>query len=565
VDGAAVKPRALARAIVAWAVATALACLAVHHAFALTDVDRSDTRAWIWSVWNAGQRVGRAVGHSDLGVIPDSLRGSRAAEPGDTVVAEIVVGEGPVITRPEPLFALSFVPGRDGMAVTYRGRTEYLTPDDLLARQAYDKGVAIDSIGLRTGVDVPVALAMLSERFGSVPAPELLHEARFRRVRMVREVQSNHPPPRPVDASTLTPDIALGAAVAAARFIARGVDADGRFRYLVDAPTNRTLPGYDWPRHAGATFFLAQAAAASRDPGVAWAALRSASFLRDHAVVDCGEHRCVGSDAMVDAGSTALTVLAFVEIARTGLDPSYARDVASLTAFLRALQRPDGDLMHLYDRRAGHAIDVQLLYYTGEAAFALARAHTLLGDPRDLDAARRALARLVSGAWSFFGSRYYRGEEHWTCQAMDDLWERAPSPEALSFCRSWQAYGRALQYSAGDTALDVDGAYGFGPLVTPPLTPAGSRTEAGVATLEVAERAGVRAAEVAALDEQMRRALAMLVRHQLRADGPEAHLLANPGAIDGAIPASEVDWQLRIDFAQHSGAALLRWYRLRHP
>jgi hypothetical protein len=25
------------------------------------------------------------------------------------------------------------------------------------------------------------------------------------------------------------------------------------------------------------------------------------------------------------------------------------------------------------------------------------------------------------------------------------------------------------------------------------------------------------------------------------------------------MPATEVDWQLRIDFAQHTGGALLRW------
>ena len=36
---------------------------------------------------------------------------------------------------------------------------------------------------------------------------------------------------------------------------------------------------------------------------------------------------------------------------------------------------------------AGHPIDVQLVYYSGEAALALARAHALLGDPRDLAAA----------------------------------------------------------------------------------------------------------------------------------------------------------------------------------
>jgi hypothetical protein len=55
----------------------------------------------------------------------------------------------------------------------------------------------------------------------------------------------------------------------------------------------------------------------------------------------------------------------------------------------------------------------------------------------------------------------------------------------------------------------------------------------------------------------MRRSLALLLRRQFR-PGP-AHLFADPGAVYGAMPGSEVDWDLRIDFAQHAGSAMLRW------
>jgi hypothetical protein len=267
---------------------------------------------------------------------------------------------------------------------------------------------------------------------------------------------------------------------------------------------------------------------------------------------------------VADVGSTALTVLAFVEIARTGLDAGYALVLPELTAFLRSQQRADGEFMHLYDRVKRAPIDTQLLYYSGEAAFALSRAHALLRDGRDQEAATRALAHLVGGAWSFFGSRYYWGEEHWTCQAMDDLWDRAPSPAALRFCLDWQAYNRRLQYGPAETEFDADGAYGFGPILTPRLTPVGSRSESGIATLEAAHRAGMSPAELEALVGQVRRSLALLVRHQLRGD--RCYLCADPAAIDGAMPGSEVDWQLRIDYAQHAGSAMIRWLELSaHP
>jgi hypothetical protein len=220
--------------------------------------------------------------------------------------------------------------------------------------------------------------------------------------------------------------------------------------------------------------------------------------------------------------------------------------------------------MHEFDRSASRPIDIQLLYYSGEAALALSRAHSLLHDARDLDAAVRAVAHLVGPAWSFPGSRYYFGEEHWTCQAMADLWDRAPNPFALDFCLRWQAYGRKLQYRALETPYDAEGGYGLGPLITPRLTPAASRCEAGIATLDVALRASPSA--YPELEHQLRSSLAFLLRHQFRfgeksANYP-AYLVSDAAAIDGSMPASEVDWQLRIDFAQHAGSALLRWLAL---
>ncbi len=549
------KARTIALVVVVWAVATAAACFLVHRAFALR-IDESHPRAVVASVWSGGALVGRAVlaheGDPDAGI-----DAALAKNPGATLVHESIVGEGPILARPELAFAFSLVPGRDGVAATLGGRTAYVTPDDLLARQAYDHGVSIAAMQLSLGVDVPTTLAMLAQRLG-VSARDVLDRASLSRIRVVRHVRTREA----VTPDSLTPDTARRGALAAARYLARNTDPDGLFRYLVEAPTNRELPGYDWPRHAGATYFLAGATAASHgDPELAFATLRAAARMRDHALVSCGSLRCVGDGAVVDVGSTALAILAFVEIARTGLDATYAPIVRDLAAFLRSQQRPDGELMHVYDRAAARAVDVQLLYFTGEAALALSRAHELLGDPRDLEAASRALHHLVHGAWSFFGSRYYWGEEHWTCQAADDLWGRAPSEDALDFCLGWAGYNRRLMYGAGDTPLDVDGAYGVGPFVTPRLTPAGSRSEATAATLDMARRAGRPERQVEALDRQLRRSLALLLRQQLALSPGvyPSYLMAEPEAVDGAVPGSEVDWDLRIDYSQHAGNALLRW------
>jgi len=255
--------------------------------------------------------------------------------------------------------------------------------------------------------------------------------------------------------------------------------------------------------------------------------------------------------------SPEVLVWSFVEIVRTGLDASFEPLARDLARFLRAQQRPDGEFMHIYERPSRHPVDEQFLYFSGEAAFALARVHLVTHEQADLDAASRALAYLVGPAWSFFGSRYYFGEEHWTCQAMDELWQRAPNPAALDFCVRWHAYSRRMQYGLGETPFDADGAFGVGPIVTPRLTPVASRSEAGVATRHALALSHGSEEELRELDAQLRRSLALLVRSQFR-PGPR-HLLADPQAVAGAIPGSEVDWQLRIDYAQHAGSAMLRW------
>ena len=88
-----------------------------------------------------------------------------------------------------------------------------------------------------------------------------------------------------------------------------------------------------------------------------------------------------------------------------------------------------------------------------------------------------------------------------------------------------------------------------------------SRCEAAVATLDVARQAGVsQPRKSRSLDEQLRRALALLLRQQLR-PGPR-HLFKSPEEVEGAMPGSEVDWELRIDYTQHTGSALVRWLEL---
>ncbi len=557
--------RALGGVLAIYLLVLAVVCAAVTAHFRLAPPARAEV---VLSVWNGGKLVAREVVAREVTVdgATSSLSLSLSLSPslerarldGGTLVAETVVGEGPVWKDAPLVLAVSFVPGLDGLRVRLGGRLAYVTPDDLLSSQAYDRGSSIPALSLTIGVDLGTVVSLVAERLG-VAAEAILEGAVIERVRMER---SPHTAPRPTAEALSREDVAQSIR-AVGSYLAYATQDDGRFLYIVDATTGESAPGYSLPRHAGTTYFLAQAAAFTGDATIRAAALRAAEYMRREGLVSCGAGKCFGTEAVVDLGSSALAALAFAEIIRAGLDDSYKVELAAVARFLREQQRADGEFMHHYMRYARRPIDRQGLYYSSEAVLALSRTYRVLRDPADLEAASRGLSYLVGPAWSFFGDRYYFGEEHWTCQAMADLWPSAPNSKALDFCLRWAGFNQHLQQSAGDAPSDSDGALGISPLITPRLTPIASRCEAGVATLEVAKLAGLAAHEVARLEAQLRRAIAYLLRHQFVPGS--AHLFAHPEAVRGAFPGSRVDWKLRIDYQQHAGSALVRWLEVTAP
>lgn len=553
--------RALGRLLAAYAALLFLWCVGVRAWFSL---GAPPGEVVVESSWKDGARVGRVVRATGDTSPP-------APPAGGVATLEAVTGEAPLYAHPL-LFTLGLVPGRDGVKAELDGKVAYATVDDLLALQAYDRAHLWAAASFGWGTHRATVLHVLSEQLG-VQAHEIAERAKLTRVRFERRAPPDAPglgapsaaatPPDRITEANLSREVVLRGVREAGTHLARAVDDDGRFRYMIDASTNTTLPGYNWPRHSGSTFFLAQAASVLDDPFVRYATLRAAARLRDEMMRDCGGHRCVCEDGEIaEIGSSALALIAFTEVVGTGADGAYRPAIAQLAAFLRSQQRPDGEFQHQFNRVTKQPIDVQFLYFSGEATLALARAHRITGDPADLDAARRGLARLSGSGWSFFGSRYYFSEEHWTCQAVAELWDRAPEQEGLSFCARWHEYQRRLQQDADETPFDADGAFGLGPLVSPRVTPASSRGEAAGALLDVLVRErlagrGARNDELVLVERELRRALAFVLRNQL-APGP-AHLFADPVAVRGAVPGSPVDWQLRIDYAQHAGSMMVRW------
>lgn len=483
-----------------------------------------------------------------------ALRALPVAEDGSDPVRftlSLVLGEGPLLRGVPFVEDLGVVPLVEGVRAELAGRRAHLTPEELQSEELFNH-VVTPIPDLAFGVDLDGIERRLAGQLG-VSRQHLRAHGRLSRYRAGSVLREPYPSRERPDLATLE-----RAARDGAEFLLRHQHGSGRYTYLYSGAGGKEVrAGYNLPRHAGTTYFLAQAARVLDMKEARRGALRALRFLRLHALRRCGgaDKLCISQRSRADMGSAALTALAAAEVLRGGDNPQARALLRGLTEFIRSMQRADGELMHLYDLEADRPIDVQLMYYSGEAAYALLAAYRVFGDERDLDAARRLMRHLTGAGWDFFGSRYFYGEEHWTCQAvsqaaafMDDL------EQGVDFCARWLGFSRALQYGPGQTPWPVHGAIGVGPLLVPRLTTVASRTETGAMFYPVAKRRGL---EARVLRAQVEASLGFLLRMRW-APGP-AHALFDAEAAFGGVPGSPESLSVRNDFVQHAGSAMLLW------
>ena len=115
----------------------------------------------------------------------------------------------------------------------------------------------------------------------------------------------------------LTAERALEAALNSGKMLARHQQDSGRFAYTVKGPSGRIKgKGYNFPRHAGTTWFLARLAQRTEDPEM-WAATHSGlKFMAENTIHMDDGRAYLGdprrSDGKAWVGTTALAVLAAI-------------------------------------------------------------------------------------------------------------------------------------------------------------------------------------------------------------------------------------------------------------
>ncbi|HEY5949787.1 MAG TPA: hypothetical protein VIV40_30035 [Kofleriaceae bacterium] len=546
------------------------------------------------TVWLDGRAIARADGAgANLGAAVDSAAASLRthtalkgldgpAKQRARIQVDVIVGRAPIgnahwlggYSLPFIGDALAVNPGIEGIGADIDGKRALLLPHELVAtKQLSTKRPAEALPDFAMGVDLQRIALIVGQRVGvnrPVPRADLF---RFRTDTFVEQPEDRRAeaplqltrgiPPAP----KLSSQSLRAAALEGGRYLVAHLAPNGRYIYEHDLNTGfKTNPAggaYSMPRHAGTTYFLAELYRITKEPWLrepierAFAHLaellssgRCAGTLPDGQPFDCVLDK---TETMAQLGSTALTVVALAEYQRATGDQRYLPLATKFATWILYMQRPDGSFRHLYNPQTKQYDDkAELLYYSGEAALALARMHVVTGDAKYAKASERALDWLVDW-YDFFIGGFLYGEEHWTCIAAEAIWPAAKRDKYREFCDGYGAFLRMQQPHPGDhpDEDDLAGAYNFTPFVPPYNTPAGSRSEAMISSYLLGVHHG---RGDPAIRAQIELTLQYALGQQIRPES--AFNVVGEGL--GGMPASPIDRNVRIDYVQHVCSAMIR-------
>lgn len=309
---------------------------------------------------------------------------------------------------------------------------------------------------------------------------------------------------------------------------------DGRYTYIVKGPSGAAGDGYNYPRHAGTTWFLARAAVAYGNTRAADAARRALAHL-DTVTRTTDDGRAfvldpARRDGKAWAGTTALAVMARATLAGDDAPADEAlragvRLLASVVdeagAVRGELRVDDGTIPEQPQNPYGQG-QVML-------ALAIAERHGVTDGAAALD---RAIA-FVNGRYFGVAAPLAVADEHWMCLANHAVRSVRGVDAGAAVCRTYVAQ-EAWNTPAGG-GLD------------PATAPAGGAAEAVVAW---ARDSG---------DRRAREQSLALARHFLRNQYHEedAGRLGDARRLVGGFRGAPGDLDVQIDGVQHVACALM--------
>ena len=332
----------------------------------------------------------------------------------------------------------------------------------------------------------------------------------------------------------MTPENLVDSAVAGAHWMHINMQPDGKFAYIVEGPSGKYGRGYNYPRHAGSSWFLARVYTRTGDEKAKEAALaaighakRTSKWTEDgRAFV----HDPARRDGQAWVGTTALQLLALLEL---DVEPELAQ---AYTNYVASAVDERGSVRGNMDvATQSWPVQDEVTYAQGQGLLALIAAERAGLDVKaELD---RAIAYVDDGYWPAPATRMGILDEHWMCLATVAALETRGVPAGLEVCTAYLA--------------DVVGQAPVGGALNPPAGPAGGLAEAVIARAEVDRVLGV---EGPYMERSLDYGELLLAQQYRSTDTP---MLGNSLRLIGAYRDRPWALKVQVDAVQHVGCALM--------
>ncbi|WP_317153187.1 Mur ligase family protein [Sphingopyxis indica] len=226
----------------------------------------------------------------------------------------------------------------------------------------------------------------------------------------------------------------LGLIERGSRYLASQVGDDGRFAYGWHPCFDRPIAAYNALRHASTLYAMLEAWEVTRDPALKAAIDRALEYLTSHLIragpLPGGEAAAFLVDAgdEIKLGGNAVAILALAKYRQLTGDHRHAGLCDGLARTIVYMQNPvSGRFVHVLNYPA---LDVKqsirIIYYDGEAAFALVRLFGTTGERRWLEAAELAFDHFVR-------AEHWKAHDHWLSYCINELTEHDSSEAYFRF------------------------------------------------------------------------------------------------------------------------------------